>query len=68
MTMEEELKWRKDEVDFYKMLLEREQKRSREYYKLWVQNQNEKFDLLKEIHRLKWEISNLKFEMSFMKK
>ena len=67
MTMEEELKWYKDKAEWYKMLLEMEQKHSSEYYKLWVQNQNEKFELMKEVNRLKWEVSNLKFEMSFMK-
>lgn len=67
MTMEEELKWYKDKSEWYKMLLDFEERSNRETRNFCSKLLTEKEALMKENHLLKCELSDLRFETSFMK-
>lgn len=67
MTDQETIKYWKDKSEWYKMLLEFEQKSNRETQKFCNKLLTEKEALMRENHSLKCELSDLKFELSFIK-
>ena len=67
MTDQETIKYWKDKSEWYKMLLEFEEKSNRETKEFCDQLLTEKEDLMRENYSLKCELSDIKFEMSFMK-
>ena len=67
MTDQETIKYWKDKSEWYKMLLEFEEKSNRETKEFCDKLMTEKEDLMRENHSLKCELSDLKFELSFIK-
>lgn len=67
MTDQETIKYWKDKSEWYKMLLEFEQKSNRETQKFCNKLLTEKEALMRENYSLKCELSDLKFELSSIK-